>query len=248
MGFFKKFKKKESNERGLILESNLEFDRSDFRNLLSITLAQSLIVQERVSDNIVKNQDWMVDFTDGTIAFGNKKYPVQFLGTESYISNTFLWGWENINNYPENVLEAVHRLKEIGNNYKVEVLTDASFDFNDLYNGFNMAIVGAGLLKDNYALYKCPYDSGAAFLLFKNVDKDIFSTVDSMKFINVINQCIGSYDVDHKLLVESLALWNKNEYSWNNDIMSVQIDKNIVNLDFETVENTYRIKSLKTEI
>lgn len=247
MGFFKRFKK-ENATRESILEKDYQFDKSDFSNLLAATVAQSMIIQERVVTLVVKNQDWLVDFNEEMITFGDTSYPVQFLGTESYVSDTFLWGWKNINNYPESVLKVAHHIKDIGNEYDVDVLKMTSFELDSLYNGFNMSIVSVGLSKENYVYYKGPYDSGAAFLLFKDVDERVFETVDAMTFIRIINQCITSFPVDHKILVESFLLWNKSEYTWKDNIIEASIDKEIIEIKFEEINDSLRIESLKTKL
>lgn len=49
----------------------------------------------------------------------NKKQQVlQFIGSEAASSNTWLWGWENINGFPEKIMQTAIRTKEIGELWK----------------------------------------------------------------------------------------------------------------------------------
>ena len=40
--------------------------------------------------------DWYVDFEKGTLTLGKYEFRVQFLGSESYVSNSWLWGWGRV--------------------------------------------------------------------------------------------------------------------------------------------------------
>lgn len=69
-----------------------------------------------------------------------------------------------------------------------------------------------------------------------------------MTFIRIINQCITSFPVDHKILVESFLLWNKSEYTWKDNIIEANIDKEIIEIKFEEINDSLRIESLKTKL
>ncbi len=49
--------------------------------------------------------------SEGVILFAGQKYPLQFIGSEATSSNTWLWGWENINGFPEKIIQAAMRTR-----------------------------------------------------------------------------------------------------------------------------------------
>lgn len=98
MGLFNKFKKQPTTvNRNFNIEA-LGIDTSSWFEVFSACLGKMVIIQEACSDLIVKNRDWNVDFSKGTISFGKDEYPLQFLGSESTNSNSWMWGWNNIMN------------------------------------------------------------------------------------------------------------------------------------------------------
>ena len=62
-------------------------DFSDFNQVFSATLGKMATVQNRFAD-IVGNLDWNVDFDRCEIAFGDQIYKIQFIGSESNVSDT----------------------------------------------------------------------------------------------------------------------------------------------------------------
>lgn len=73
-------------------------DLSDFHQVFSATLGKMTTVQNRFAD-IVGNRDWNVDFDRCEIAFGDQIYKIRFIGSESNVSGTWLWGHANVNNF-----------------------------------------------------------------------------------------------------------------------------------------------------
>lgn len=69
-------------------------DFSDFHQVFSATLGKMATVQGRFAD-IVGNLDWNADFDSCEIAFGDQIYKIQLIGSESDVSDTWLWGFAN---------------------------------------------------------------------------------------------------------------------------------------------------------
>ena len=105
-----------------------------------------IAIQTACSEQVVKGQDWNVDFSEGVILFGNQKYPLQFIGSEATSSNTWLWGWENINGFSEKIIQVATHAKVVGERWNLEPLTTAEFTLDDTFNGHNLSIVTCGLV------------------------------------------------------------------------------------------------------
>ena len=75
-----------------------------WNEIFSANLGKIMAIQTACAKYVVKNRDWNVNFNRGIISFGNDEYPLQFLGSEANSSNTWLWAWENINGFDENII------------------------------------------------------------------------------------------------------------------------------------------------
>lgn len=74
MGFFSS-----DGNRNLWIE-RLAVDTGNWFHVFSACLGKMMAVQTACSDQVVKGQDWNVDFEEGSIRFGAQKYPLQFIG------------------------------------------------------------------------------------------------------------------------------------------------------------------------
>ena len=102
MNLFRKAKKHEEKQKFCV--ESLPIDMGSWRQVFSSCLGKMMAIQTACSDHVVKGQDWNVDFSEGSIRFGKQPYPIQFIGSESTASNTWLWGWENINGFSDEIL------------------------------------------------------------------------------------------------------------------------------------------------
>lgn len=246
MGLFDKLKRKEETDTKLEESwvNQLNIDTSDFYQLYSACIAKMHVVQNRIAETVVKDQDWNVDFTQGFIQFGKDTYPVQMIGSESKVSNTWLWGWENINHFPENVLELTNSTKELGVVLNQLAFTTASFELDDLYNGHNLSTVACGLSNKQYGYYRCAHDQGAAFVAFSDIDENVFKALTVSEFVQTIQDIISQRNVDHKTLVHSLLIWNQTEFDIDQNITTCKFEQELV-IEFEEIQNSYRIKEMK---
>ncbi|MFQ7355850.1 MAG: DUF6882 domain-containing protein [Coprococcus phoceensis] len=84
-----------------------------------------IAIQTACSEQVVKGQDWNVDFSEGVILFGNQKYPLQFIGSEATSSNTWLWGWENVNGFSEKIIQVATHAKVVGGTLEFRATNDS---------------------------------------------------------------------------------------------------------------------------
>ena len=82
---------KQDNRKNIWIE-HLNIDTGNWFQVFSACLGKMIAIQTACSEQVVKEQDWNVDFSEGVILFGNQKYPIQFIGSEAASSNTWLWG------------------------------------------------------------------------------------------------------------------------------------------------------------
>ncbi len=242
MGFFKFFNK--TRKQQLWIEG-LGIDTKDWKYVFSACLGKMMAIQTACSEQVVKEEDWQVNFEDGTIAFGTQKYPLQFIGTEASSDNSWMWAWNNINGFSEDILQLAEKTKEIGKSWNLTLLTIEDFIMNDIFNGHNISIVTCGIA-DRYCYYRCTHDHGAAFIAFSGVPDSVFAPVDSTKFIFITTQCIQQFDIDHKTFVEGFLLWNNTKYEWHNNTIIAHFPQEL-KIEFEQNNDSLRISSIKSD-
>ena len=217
----------------------------DWNDIFSANLGKIMAIQTACAEHVVKNRDWNVDFNKGIIAFADDEYPLQFLGSEANSSNTWLWAWENINEFDDKIISLAREIKAKGEKLNLEALTTAEIDISDELNGHTLSIVACGLADKNYCYYRGPHSGGAIFVAFDGVDKKVFTPVDAKDFADIVVRCIQQFSLNHKLFIESFLEWNKNKYKWQENIIIADFGKDgELRIECEKVENNFRIKNI----
>lgn len=237
-----------NSNKNAVPAANIDIDLSNYIHVFSACLGKMMAIQNAFAELVVKNRNWNVDFSRGIIAFSDgdnrNEYPLQFLGSESNSSQTWLWGWENVNNFPDALIGMARYIREIGEKWGLEPLTVAEFDLNDAFNGHNLSIIACGLSK-NYCYYRCPHANGAAFVAVTRVDEKVFAPVTCHAFASITTQCIQQFPVDHRIFTESFLSWNGTPYEWSDNKIIAHFEDDLC-IEFERVENFIRICSIKT--
>lgn len=241
MGLFDLFKKKE--EKMNVIDT---IDKSDWLQVFSYCLGKMMVIQNNASEYVVKNQNWNVDFSKGIIVFGNDEYPVQFIGSESNISNTWNWGWNNINKFQDSILLLANETLVNGFEFNLNALKLAQFEVDEIFNGHHLAIVACALSKEDYFYYRGPHDKGAVLMAVGNLPKEVFSPIHLTEFINLTIECINQFSIDHKIFVEALLEWNKTTYTWKKDGLIAHFNQDLF-ISFEKVNELYRITQINAE-
>ena len=243
MFFFGKNKKQETRQnlpQSFWIE-DLEIDTGSWFQVYSACLGKMTAIQNAFGEQVVKG-DWTVSFSEGVISFGGPSYPIQFIGSESNVSNTWLWAWENVNRFPDRLLQLAGRAKEIGMRWKLDPFLPAKFELDQSFNGHAMSVVLCGLM-DKYCYYKCPHAQGAAFVAISGVPDSVFAPVDAQTFASITMQCIER-PIDHKLFIEGFLTWNRTKYEWDGQTIIAHFADEL-RIEFETIEGFRRIKALR---
>ncbi|MDO5561105.1 MAG: hypothetical protein Q4F95_16125 [Oscillospiraceae bacterium] len=219
-------------------------DKSSWVQVFSACLGKMIAVQNAFGELAVKGQRWNVDFSKGVISFGSDTYPFQFIGSESTQSNTWLWGWDNVNGFDESLLTAVNKTRETGDQWKLEPLTAAKFELNKVFNGHNLSAVMC-ILSGGLCYYRCPHQAGAAFVAVSGIPDEVFAPVDISKFASVSMQCLQQFPVDHKIFIQSFLKLNSTGFEWDNNVLTAHFEKDL-KMEFEKVDGILRISSMKT--
>ena len=216
-----------------------------WNEIFSANLGKIMAIQIACAEHVVKNRDWNVDFDRGIISFGNDEYPLQFLGSEATSSNTWLWAWENINEFDDKIISLAREIRAKGEKLNLEALTTAEIDISDELNGHTLSIVACGLADKNYCYYYGPHSGGAILVAFDGVDEKVFTPVDAKDFADIVVRCIQQFPLNHKLFVESFLEWNKTKYKLQGDTIIADFEKDgKLMIELEKIENNFRIKNI----
>lgn len=246
MKFFEHFFQTDEIKKQDLTKIFIEIDMSNWIQVFSACLGKMMVIQNNASDHIVKGRGWNVDFSTRSLFFGEDEYKIQFIGSESTATNTWMWGWENINNFSEETLVLANEMQNKGAEWNLEPLTTPKFELTDLINGHTLSIVACGLSEENYFYYRGPHNGGAVYLAVEYAEKSVLKKANLSLFAQITMECVKQYPVNHKIFAESLLQWNKTPYKWNGDILAARFPQELF-IGFEQKGEFYRIVSMKTK-
>lgn len=219
-------------------------DKSSWFHVYSACLGKVMTIQNACAELVVRKRNWNVDFEKGTLSFENDSYPVQFLGSESSSSQTWMWGWNNINGFDERLICLAEETRRKGEAWNLEPLTTDTFYLDDTFNGHNLSIVACGISNEEYCYYRGPHNQGAVLMAFSGVPEAVFAPLDSQKFISGVLECIKKVSVEHKIFTESFLMWNGTKYDWEGNKLIAHFAEDLV-ISFEKEADLWRIASFE---
>ena len=189
-------------------------DFSDFHQVFSATLGKMATVQNRFAD-IVGNLDWNADFDSCEIAFGDQIYKIQLIGSESDVSDTWLWGFANQSGLSPEATAFSHDILRAGREWGLQAFSEPSFELDEMFNGHNLSIAACGAAGENLCYYGCEHDNGCAFVAIMDAPASLFDPLGAHEFVKTASSCIQNHDVDHKIFIKSFLEFNGVKFDEN---------------------------------
>ena len=189
-------------------------DFSDFHQVFSATLGKMAAVQGRFAD-IVGNLDWNVDFDSCEIAFGDQIYKIQFIGSESNVSDTWLWGFANQSGLSPEATAFSHEILRAGREWGLQAFSEPSFELDETFNGHTLCIAACGAADENLCYYGCRHDKGCVFVAITDAPDLLFEPLSTHEFVKTASSCIQNHDVDHKIFIKSFLEFNGVKFDEN---------------------------------
>ena len=245
MSLFRKNKQLTPSIKKQIFDCGADIRKDKWFDVFSASLGKIMANQTACLEYVVKGQDWNIDLDAGIISFGKDNYPLQFIGSESTSSNSWLWGWENINHFPDKVIELAQKTKATGEAWGLEPLTTAKFELSDVFNGHRVSIVTCAINDKNLCYYRCPHSNGAIFVAFSDIPDIVFRPLDIHNFISRAMECVQGFRVDHKIFIQSFLYQNDTPFEWDKLSIIAHFKQNL-RIDFEQVDEFLRISKMKT--
>ena len=235
-----------SSGRVNVFDIDYPFDRSSWLDVFSACAGRSFIAQERFAQLIVRDRDWFVDFSAQTLSFGTDTFPVQFIGSESSVSNTWMWGWNNVNNFDSQLISLANEVRTLGERWQLQPLTVKSFELSEDFNAHTLAITATGICKGDFCYYIGPHESGAAVMAVPVSDQRVFAPVRLGEFVQWIMSAIQNFDLEHRIFTESLLLWNGTPFERDGKKLIAYFPEQKLRIDLEKAGGIDRITNIKT--
>ena len=105
---------------------HLNIDTENWFQVFSACLGKMIAIQTACSEQVVKKQDWNVDFSEGIILFWKSKN-IRFNLSEvrRYQAIHGCGGWENINGFSENNYSGGHAHKSNGGTLEFKTINNS---------------------------------------------------------------------------------------------------------------------------
>ena len=217
----------------------LDVDKSNWSELFSACVGKATLLQKRAFKLLVEGSNWQVDFDSGKIYFDGREFDMQFIGSESFSSNTWLWGYENINGFDERLLELANKAREFGEKFGLSAFNTPRFELDENFNGHTISMVLCTAF-DEQNYYRIEYEGGAAYVAFRS-DVVFEEPVLANELLSIVNECISSYELDHKIFIKGLLLSCDMKFSESpNEIVS---DKYELSFKFDKLNRLINISS-----
>ena len=217
----------------------LGIDKGNWHELLSACIGRSMLLQKRILRLLVQDSKWDADFDSGKIYFDGRAFDMQFIGSESFSSNTWLWGYENINGFDDRLLELANKAREFGEKFGLSIFSTPQFELDENFNGHTISMVACTAF-DEQNYYRIEYEGGAAYVAFRS-DVVFEEPVLASELLSVVNECLGTYELDHKILVKGLLLSCDMKFSESpNEIVA---NKNELSFKFDELNRLINISS-----
>lgn len=147
---------------------------------------------------IIGNNDWQLDMETGMISFGNNlSFAMQILGSYSFESGTWLWGWANeTSNIPVNLLEDANRLKQLGEEYNIEFLTMPEYKIEPT-DVHSLGLIASGRFATS-AYYAGNYGNGIILVTLKSRIIEEVQYNDHARILSIFPELISVFAINHR--------------------------------------------------
>ena len=241
MGLFSKLTKEPLLKRKDVYEE-VNFDKSNVKNLLAASLGETLAVTYNFNEYIKTSTIPFPDYDNGIISFGRIQFPFQLIGYEK----DNVWTWANTDTFNVYTLKLVSETRDKFKSWNTEFLLADKIGVNSGITSEDIAAIVCSIY-DKYCVKKVinTLEEKTYYIAIMGVQSSVFKSVSDDKFMEIVNTVKSSYDVDEKLFIESFLLWNGIKYE---SVSSSEIKakfRSEVTFNFNLKDNVYKIESIK---
>ncbi|MFZ6778943.1 DUF6882 domain-containing protein [Undibacterium sp. Ji83W] len=158
-----------------LLTTTAQARQQGWEQILVASAEYSVTTQKALDDDyqISSYEQWDLDQGTGDLTFSDNgvlklSAKIQFVGSYSERSKTWLWSWGNSTISPA-LFKRMDVLKSLGAKHHFNKLTERTWPAQ-LADGWEMATVANYLLKTK-GIYRVPFETGFVFLLITDIRK-----------------------------------------------------------------------------
>ena len=229
-----------------ILTTPVSFDKGDYLSLLSLAVGAAVSRQKKMGELVIGENGWNVDVKNRRIKFGESEFDCGIIGSESYQSNTWLWGWANTESgVPEICFAPSRRAKR--NLPECEEFLTGKFMLDEIHTGHNLSMITVAASEKNACYYRCPYDGGALFVQIEGLPESVFAPISLDELAREFLEIIRSFYCDHKLLAASFLHQNGYSFEDGGDFISAAGGMRTIRFDFEEIDGIFRVVNISLQ-
>lgn len=229
-----------------ILTTPIRFDKGDYLSLLSLAVGAAVSRQKKMGELVIGENGWNVDVKNRRIKFGENEFDCGIIGSESYQSNTWLWGWANTESgVPEICFAPSRRAKR--NLPECEEFQAEKFMLDEIHTGHNLSMITVAASEKNACYYRCPYDGGALFVQIEGLPESVFAPISLDELAREFLEIIRSFYCDHKLLAAGFLHQNGYSFEDSGDFLSSTDGKRTLRFDFEEIDGFFRVVNISLQ-
>ena len=234
-----------STAKKSIFDCGVEIRKDKWLDVFSASLGRIEANQKACNELFIQDRKPNIDFLRGIIAFGTGWYPVSCIGNEINLSNSWLWGWDNISSLPAKVIGLAEDTRLFGVSNGLLQLSEPRVDMIKGINGYTMSVIACALSQNNLCFYRGENSNGAIYVAFSGMPDKVFSPVDADTFKTIAMQCLVKYHLKQRIFIESFLYQNKTPYEWQGKSIIAHFDSD-VRIDFEIVEDFSHVMQITT--
>lgn len=178
--------------------------------------------QRQLGEWLIRDRDWSVDFDRESICFGEDSYAMQFVGSESEYSRTWLWGFANPSGFSESVVRDVRRFYESDLLALLPELKPFKIPLDERINGHALATLVAAFHPEAVGYYRCPYEGGAAYVLIKDIPVEEWPSPSAAVLAAALSETIVQMDLEHRHYVWGILRTFGRELCWRDNTLSAR--------------------------
>ena len=233
-------------EKISILTTPVPFDKSDYLSLLSLSVGAAISRQKKMGELVIGASGWNVDVRNRRIKFGENEFDCGIIGSESYQSSTWLWGWANTESGVPEICFAPSRRAKRALPECAEFST-GKFMLDEVHTGHNLSMITVAVSEKNACYYRCPYDGGALFVQIDGLPESVFAPISLDNLAREFLEIIGSFYCDHKLTAAGFLHQNGYSFEDGGDFLSASDGSRTLRFDFENTDELFRVVNISLQ-
>jgi len=128
-----------------------------------------------------------------------------------------------------------------------KILTESQFNLDENINGHTLSMIFTALSDKKACYYRCPYEKGAAFILFYDLPDEVFQSITAKQFTDISLHALQEFSLDHKIFITNFLFQNSTPYQWKDNLLTAKFHNGEkLNILFSKIDESWKISEFKT--